>query len=75
MITILADENVESRIVDLLRKSGYQVSYISELSQGISDTDVLDQAVRDVHILLTADKGFEELPYMVKSIGEFCFID
>lgn len=63
MITILADENVESRIVNLLRENGYQVRYVSELSQGISDTEVLDQAVKDVHVLLTADKDFGELHY------------
>ncbi|MGA0555477.1 DUF5615 family PIN-like protein [Larkinella sp. VNQ87] len=63
MITILADENVESRIVNLLRENGYQVQYISESNQGISDSQVLDQAVRAIHLLLTADKDFGELHY------------
>ncbi len=57
-MNLLADEGVDRPIVEALRREGYTVLYVAEMSPGLSDTAVLAQA-REVHaLLLTADKDF-----------------
>lgn len=60
---ILADKNVESRVVSLLREKGYLVRYIAEFARGIPDENVLNRAVEADELLLTADKDFGELHF------------
>ncbi len=52
----LADESVDRQIVDALREAGYKVTYVAEISSGISDTEVLQQANQSEAILITSDK-------------------
>ena len=59
----LADESVGRPIVDALRRAGYEVDSIAELSLGASDLDVLAQANRQSVVLITEDKDFGELVF------------
>ncbi len=60
---ILADENLESEIVEALRVAGHTVSDIKELSPGAEDPDVLALANEASALLITNDKDFGELVY------------
>ena len=58
---LLADENIPSAAIDLLRKRRHDVLAISEMSPSACDEDVLLLAKREGRILLTFDKDFGEL--------------
>lgn len=58
---ILADEDVDGRIVRFLRESGYEVIYIAEVSPRASDSEVVRMANDEQAVLLTGDKGIAEL--------------
>ena len=62
-MNFLADEGVDRQVVDGLRQSGHNVSYIAEMDPGITDEAVLEFATLNNLILLTADKDFGELVY------------
>ncbi len=64
----VADEGVDSQIVDTLRKNGHDVIYIAEASRGSLDDKILDLANLEVRILVTKDKGFGELDFRDKII-------
>lgn len=64
----LADECVDWQIVDHLRKIGYEILYVPEIEQGISDEKVLDIANKESAILITADKDFGELVFRQNKI-------
>ena len=57
----LADESVDYPVVKFLRDNTYSVDYITELSPGITDDQVLDIAEQNSAILITADKDFGDL--------------
>lgn len=63
MIKLLADENVEGRVIALLRSEGYSVLSIQETQSGIADETVLEMAVSSATILLTADSDFGKLHF------------
>lgn len=54
----LAGESVDLPIVHALRKEGFAIDSILEISPGISDTQVLQHATSNSAILLTCDKDF-----------------
>ena len=58
---IVADEDVDGRIVRYLRSSGYEVIYIAEVSPRATDSDVIEKANHEQAVLLTGDKGIAEL--------------
>jgi predicted nuclease of predicted toxin-antitoxin system len=60
---LLCDENIESSLVQALRKASFDVTYISEVSPGVSDEAVLQAAVSENRVLLTADLDFGTLVY------------
>ena len=62
-MNLLADESVESPIVDRLRDMGHTVRSVAELAPGIDDDSVLDEANRNGALLVTADKDFGELVF------------
>ena len=41
-LNLLADENVDQQISDLLRREGHTVTYVAELDPGIDDEQVLE---------------------------------
>lgn len=62
VLAFFADESVEKRIVEALRKN-HTVHGGDEITKGAADASVLENAERLKTILLTADKDFGELVY------------
>ena len=63
---ILADEDVDFRIVTALINSGYEVISVLREHQGISDDEVIGLAKRFNAILLTEDSDFGHWVYARK---------
>ncbi len=59
----LVDENVDTPIVERLRKEGHIILYVLEMNPGISDDEVIRLANKESAVLLTADKDFGELVF------------
>ena len=59
-LKILADENINSKIVQYLIDKNIIVLSISEKWSGISDKEVLEIAIKENAILLTEDSDFGE---------------
>ena len=57
----VADESVDLPIVQALGETGYDVTYVAELTPGVDDATVLGDANREGRLLLTADKDFGEM--------------
>lgn len=55
---IIADESVDSRIVNALAEYGYEVYSISQQNAGISDSEVIEIALEKNEFILTEDKDF-----------------
>jgi predicted nuclease of predicted toxin-antitoxin system len=68
-VKFLADESVDYPIVQSLRDQQYHVDYIAELSPGISDEQVLDQAEQNKAILITADKDFGDITFRLGRVS------
>ena len=60
---LLADECVLRLEVEALRAGGCDVLWISEISPGIDDTEVLEKAQAEKRILVTADHDFGDLVF------------
>ncbi|MDD5673859.1 MAG: DUF5615 family PIN-like protein [Chitinivibrionales bacterium] len=63
---LLADENVDIRIVRHLRESGFSVAAIQEKCPGSSDKDVLNIARENGLLLVTEDADFGEMIFSHK---------
>ena len=63
---ILADENVDYRIIKELRKKGFNVISVLDNYKGISDKEVLGQANKENSLLLTEDSDFGEWVFVHK---------
>ncbi|MFH1452612.1 MAG: DUF5615 family PIN-like protein [Armatimonadota bacterium] len=57
---ILADENVHSGIIKILRNNNFNVVSVSENYKGYTDRQVLNLAVKNKAVLLTEDSDFGE---------------
>lgn len=57
---ILADENINFKIIKAIREKNIDVLSIRENYSGISDSEVINLAVSTSRILLTEDKDFGE---------------
>lgn len=56
----LTDENVDIRVFNGLKKSGFDIKSITkESKQGLKDEEVLDLATKEKRILITHYKDFE----------------
>lgn len=66
----LADESVDLPIVKSLRDQGFDVTYITELSPGIPDEEVIAIARDQSRVLITGDKDFGTLTFRNKMISE-----
>jgi hypothetical protein len=62
-LKLVADENVDRPIVELLRKSGYIVYYVQEMEPGITDEQVIQRANEEGALLLTSDSDFGEMVF------------
>ena len=69
-LKLLADENIDQQVVNMLRADGHDVLYVAELVPGIHDDEVLSQANSRQALLLTADKDFGELVFRQRKILE-----
>jgi predicted nuclease of predicted toxin-antitoxin system len=69
-VKFLADESVDFAIVKSLRDLGYDVSYITEMSPGISDSEVIEIASSQSRVLITGDKDFGTLTFRNKMISQ-----
>lgn len=54
---VVADENIDSDLVSLLRQHRYEVLWISETAPSINDWEELQRAVELGAVLITEDKG------------------
>ncbi len=59
-LKLLADECLDFRIVQNLRKKGFEIKSILEDCPGINDKDVLNTAIKHNAILITEDRDFGE---------------
>lgn len=57
---ILADENIEQRIIVKLREAGVEVFSVYDKARGISDEEVIKLSLNPQRIILTEDKDFGE---------------
>ncbi len=62
-IKILADENVDYRIIKTLRNEGIEVVALVEESPGITDFEVIERAIKLDAVLLTEDADFGRLVF------------
>ena len=62
-MNFVADEGIDRLLVSDLRQRRHDVRYIAEMERGISDEAVLEIAVGENRVLLTADKDFGELVF------------
>ena len=53
---ILADENIHSFIIKILREAGFEVISVQETAKGIKDENVIQLALQHGYLLLTEDK-------------------
>lgn len=67
-MNLVADESVDLPIVLRLRRDGHDVVAIAELSPGVTDDVVLQEANSHAAVLLTGDKDFGELVYRLKQL-------
>lgn len=57
----LADECLDGRLVEGLRRAGHDVLAVRDAWRGIGDRAILEGARREHRALVTEDKGFGEL--------------
>jgi len=62
-MNILADENVETAMVEWLRQTGHDVAWAAEVFPAEPDPHILTAALQSSRILLTRDLDFGELIY------------
>ena len=63
----LVDEHIDFRLVSALRKAGFQVVSIAEISPRATDKEIITLALQQESVLITADKDFGELVYATKA--------
>lgn len=57
---ILADENIDFRIISALRDANIKVVSVYEEDRGITDSEVISKSLNPEQIILTEDKDFGE---------------
>ena len=64
---LLADENIPTRTLDLLKDQGVDIVSILSFRLGLSDDDVLRVAQEQERVLVTFDRDFGELVFRKKA--------
>ena len=57
---ILADENIDHRVIAALRAAGYSVAAVYESHRSVSDEAIIQLSRNPPRIILTEDKDFGE---------------
>lgn len=60
---ILADENIDRRIINALKVNQYEVHSIMDKNRGLSDQEIIELAREIRYIILTEDKDFGDLVF------------
>jgi len=60
---LLADENIDGRLVAALRKAGHEITWVAETMPGAVDAAVLETARTEEALLVTDDLDFGELVF------------
>jgi predicted nuclease of predicted toxin-antitoxin system len=68
-LRLLADENIPSPSIALLREAGHDVLAVWEVMRGASDREVLRQAIHEDRIILTFDRDFGRLLFTTPALG------
>lgn len=70
-LKLFADECVHKSIVSALREDKYSVDYISEITPGISDHEIVKKVSQESGILVTEDSDFGEWVFVhgYKNVG------
>jgi predicted nuclease of predicted toxin-antitoxin system len=63
MAKFLANENMPGAAVEAVRKAGLDITWVREISPGISDEAVLALSQAEGRVLLTFDKDFGEMAF------------
>lgn len=66
MIKFLADENIPIKAIHTLKQKGIDIISVLEISQGLSDKEVLDFANKQNRIIITFDIDFGKLVFREK---------
>ena len=66
---LLADENIDARIIEALSVRGFEVASVRTDFKGRSDREILDLAKSRQALLLTEDKDFGEWVFAFKEKG------
>ena len=67
-MNFLADESVDGPVVMRLRAEGHDIGYVAEMSPGVDDDAVIDDANHRHALLITADKDFGELVFRLRKV-------
>jgi len=59
----LIDESAGVSVAQFLRQEGHDVLAVAEAARRLSDSDILDWAVKEDRIIVTNDKDFGDLIY------------
>jgi predicted nuclease of predicted toxin-antitoxin system len=62
-VRFLFDENLDVRFGRALADLGHDVEFVARIARSAIDREVLDLAVREERVLVTADRDFGELVY------------
>lgn len=68
---LLANENIPAALIRSLRAAGHDVVWVRETAPGITDPQVIAQAIADERVLVTFDKDFGELAF-ARSLPATC---
>ncbi|HKZ42561.1 MAG TPA: DUF5615 family PIN-like protein [Candidatus Hodarchaeales archaeon] len=64
---LLADENIPTRTLDLLKHQGMDIVSILDFRLGLSDDDVLTVAKEHERVLVTFDKDFGDIVFRTRA--------
>jgi predicted nuclease of predicted toxin-antitoxin system len=73
---LLADENIHTHIIQILRSAGFSGMSIQELSKGIKDEQFIRWAIDENLTILTEDKDFGEwvFAHHIKNISVIFYV-
>jgi predicted nuclease of predicted toxin-antitoxin system len=62
-LKFLADENISNKVVNALKSRGIDIISIKEVTSGIDDVTVLENAYQQNRVVITFDADFGELVF------------